>query len=262
MQHVTKAVTEVTTTDLGEFTAIAAAYTLDRSGDEIVHGAFGKSIAKWQASGKRVPLHWNHSGAAADIIGSVDSSSMEEIDGVGLKVAGKVDVNDSAVAKEAWRSMKGGSMSLSFGYMVVDGSPRKDGVNELRELDLFEVSIVPVPANPDTKILSMKSADGAPITAEQKLQELEDRLNKLEQSLETEEKKEAEDTDEEPAGARHVDQLSHQAKQIALEVRSGGLSTNPPALPVVADEPKPDLAFEPDELRKYTRDLVVQSLLP
>ncbi len=46
---------------------------------------------------------------------------------------------------------------MSFGYLVKQ-SHRDDGVEVLTELDLYEVSIVPAPANQDTRILSMKSA--------------------------------------------------------------------------------------------------------
>ena len=50
-------------------------------------------------------------------------------------------------------------MSLSFGYLATDKATRDDGVQELRELDLFEISLVAAPANADTRILSYKSAD-------------------------------------------------------------------------------------------------------
>ena len=50
-------------------------------------------------------------------------------------------------------------MSLSFGYLATDKATREDGVQELRELDLFEISLVAAPANADTRILSYKSAD-------------------------------------------------------------------------------------------------------
>jgi hypothetical protein len=52
-------------------------------------------------------------------------------------------------------------VSLSFGYLATDKARRDDGVQELRELDLFEISIVAAPANADTRILSYKSADTA-----------------------------------------------------------------------------------------------------
>jgi phage head maturation protease len=63
--------------------------------------------------------------------------------------------------------MKDGRVALSFGYLVTDQVKREDGVTELRELDLFEISIVPAPANEDTKILSTKAADRLGYSREQ-----------------------------------------------------------------------------------------------
>lgn len=146
-----------TTTDQGAFTAIAAAYSVDRVKDQIVYGAFGDTIAAWKASGKQIPLHWNHMGDAGNIIGSVDPMTMLEQKDVGLYVEGQLDLQDSATAKEAWRSMKAGRMSLSFGYVVTKSRMRRDKVQELQGIDLFEISIVPNPANADTRVLSLKS---------------------------------------------------------------------------------------------------------
>jgi len=143
--------------DLGEFSAFAATYDLDRVKDRIRFGAFEKTIADWRASGKRVPLHWDHRGEAKNVIGSADPASMREVAGLGLYVEGKLDLDDSAVAREAWRSMKDKRVGLSFGYMTVKSRKRGE-VTDLLELDLFEISIVPSPANPQTRILDMKSA--------------------------------------------------------------------------------------------------------
>jgi phage head maturation protease len=79
----------------------------------------------------------------------------------GLQVTGKLDIDSSDTAREAWRSMKNNSMSLSFGYVTTKARKRSDGVNELVELDLFEISIVPAPANRDTRVVSMKNMDHA-----------------------------------------------------------------------------------------------------
>jgi hypothetical protein len=57
------------TTELGEFSAIAAAYSVDHQGDEIVPGAFAKTIDAWRESGKQIPLHWNHRARAEDSSG-------------------------------------------------------------------------------------------------------------------------------------------------------------------------------------------------
>jgi hypothetical protein len=92
------------------------------------------------------------------VIGTVDPHSAREIR-EGLFVKGKLDIDDSEIAREAWRLVKSGAVALSFGYMVTDSFKRPDGIEELREIDLFEVSLTPAPANPDTRILSFKSTD-------------------------------------------------------------------------------------------------------
>lgn len=108
--------------------------------DRIRFGAFEKTIAEWQASGKRVPLHWEHRGEAKNVIGSADPTRMREVAGLGLYVEGKLDLDDSAVAREAWGSMMDNRVGLSFGYMTVK-SQRRDAINDLLELDLYEISL-------------------------------------------------------------------------------------------------------------------------
>ena len=101
-------------------------------------------------------MHWDHRGEARNVIGSADPTRMREVAGLGLYVEGKLDLDDSEVAREAWRSMKDTRAALSFGYMTVKSQSR-DGINELLELDLYEISIAPHPANPHTRILEMKT---------------------------------------------------------------------------------------------------------
>lgn len=144
------------TTDLGEFEAIAAAYSVDRVKERIVPGAFKATIAAWRGSGKQIPLHWDHSGNPEDIIGTIDPASIEETE-QGLLVKGKLDLDDSEVAREAWRSMKANRVGLSFGYLVEEDALAEDGIRELKKLDLFEITITPAPANPDTRFLDLKS---------------------------------------------------------------------------------------------------------
>jgi HK97 family phage prohead protease len=148
---------DATTTDQGHFDAIAATWSVDRSGERIIKGAFAETIEAWRGSGKRVPVHWNHKGEAENVIGSVDPRTMTETD-LGLYVEGDLDLTDSEVAREVWRSMKNGSISLSFGYMVTADREAKDGIRELLGIDLFEITFTPSPANAETRILEMKSA--------------------------------------------------------------------------------------------------------
>lgn len=188
-----------TTTDAGEFVALAAAYSIDRAGDRIVPGAFAKSIDRWQASGKSVPLHWNHQGEPEDIIGAIDPATMEETE-LGLKVAGKVDLDGSEKGREAWRSMKAGTMSLSFGYMVVS-EKQADDANELHELDLFEISVVPGPANADTRFLSLKSMSDDQLREE--LGNLRKRVDEIEAQLE-DQPPDADDVEDEPGESQQA----------------------------------------------------------
>jgi HK97 family phage prohead protease len=146
--------------DKGRFEALAATWSVDRVGDQIVPGAFRATIAAWQSSGKRIPVHWDHQAEPHNIIGFVDPTSLRETTD-GLLVAGKLDLEESEVAREAWRAMRNNAVALSFGYVAMDESRRPDGVNELRAIDLFEVSVCPAPANPDTRFLSLKSTAAA-----------------------------------------------------------------------------------------------------
>jgi uncharacterized protein len=109
----------VTETEQGSFSAIAAAYSTDRTGERIIRGAFASTIRRWKAAGRDVPLVWDHGRHATDLIGSVDSSSMQE-QAAGLYVEGALDIKGSELAREAWRSVKKGRVSLSFGYLTED----------------------------------------------------------------------------------------------------------------------------------------------
>ena len=130
MRHVSVKATAVVA-ELGEFEAVAAVFgNIDRVGDRIIKGAFAETIAAWQRTGRTVPLHWNHSPHPEDIVGSVDPGSMVETD-EGLVVKGRLDLDDSDRAREAWRAMRTGSVGLSFGYMTQDQRKAADGANEL-----------------------------------------------------------------------------------------------------------------------------------
>ncbi len=86
-----------------------------------------------------MPLHWNHGSKAEDIIGEVDPQTMIETED-GLFVEGDLDIHDSDVARQAWRSVKRNRVGLSFGYIVTEDRDGADGTKELVELDLFEIT--------------------------------------------------------------------------------------------------------------------------
>lgn len=146
----------------GQFTAYASVFgNVDSYGDVVVKGAFADDLAAWKSSGYPIPLLFGHNMYDPDYnIGSADGVE----DDRGLLVTGTLDLENPKAA-QTYRLIKGKRINqMSFAYDVIEsGQVTKDGetVTELRKLKLYEVSVVPVGANQETEILSVKAAVGA-----------------------------------------------------------------------------------------------------
>jgi len=129
----------------------------DSYGDVIAKGAFTETIRKRKESGHPFPLCWNHD--LNQIIGSVDPDDIEDTDKGPLMTA---SFFNTQLAQEKREIVKSGVVyQFSFAYDILDAGPveLEDGVkaNELRKLDLFEVSIVPIPANQNAVMTDVKA---------------------------------------------------------------------------------------------------------
>ena len=150
-------------TDQGELVAYASTFgNVDLQGDRVVRGAFRKS-AKRIRDGQTIPLAWGHDlhGSPQNLVGEIHHA---EEDSEGLLIRARFDLAD-AVAAKAWRLVKRGQIDhLSIGYRVPPHGQRRgrDGVNELLEVDLKEVSLVLEPANPRARVVSFKSEPDRP----------------------------------------------------------------------------------------------------
>lgn len=145
--------TTTQTTDLGEFRALVSVFgNVDRGGDVVHAGAFTRSIEDWKATGRLVPLHYNHD--PDEIIGEI--TEMWESDH-GLQVSGRVDL-DEELGRKVWKSLKRGRIGFSFGFLTVKSRDREDGGKDLLELDVVEISVTASPMNNRTRVLSTKSA--------------------------------------------------------------------------------------------------------
>lgn len=146
----------------GEFIAYASVFgNKDSYGDVVQKGAFDSTLKAWGEKGIPIPLLWGHNLADPDFnLGAVLSASEDDH---GLKVHGQLDM-ESPKSAQVYRLLKSGRVSqMSFAYSVIDaehveGKSRDDSYYSLKELDLFEVSIVPIGANQETEILAVKSA--------------------------------------------------------------------------------------------------------
>lgn len=146
--------------DNGAITAYAATWIRepDSYGDVISKGAFLDSIADIEANGKTLPLLYNHDNSdIKNFIGTI--TSLEE-DDHGLKFEAVFD--DTPEAQRARQlAMDGRLAKFSFAYDILDQGEvtLEDGrkANELRKLNIHEVSLVLYPANPDTSVIEVKS---------------------------------------------------------------------------------------------------------
>lgn len=142
-------------TGAGEFAGYAATFdkTADRAGDVIGHGAFAKSLSEHEAVGSMPGMLWAH-----DMREPIGRWSALTEDVTGLKARGKLTLGTTR-GKEAHALLLDGALSLSIGYRVrQDGYERNARV--LKELELLEVSLVAVPANPRARITSAKNLSG------------------------------------------------------------------------------------------------------
>ena len=136
----------------GTFEGYASVFnTIDNHNDRVHPGAFKTSI---KSRDKPVQLLWQHQWQSP--IGTI--ISLFE-DNYGLYVKGKL-LLDVGQAKEAYTLMKAGVVrGLSIGYSVKRSRRNPDsGVRELLDLNLWEISLVTMPANEAAQVTVVKSA--------------------------------------------------------------------------------------------------------
>ena len=127
----------------------------DSYGDVVAPGAFTDTIKAREESGHKFPLCWNHD--LNQIIGQVDS--IEDTEKGPLMTA---SFFNTPLAQEKREIVKSGVVyQFSFAYDVREAAQvtleDDTKANELQKLDLFEVSIVPVPANPRAEVTDIKA---------------------------------------------------------------------------------------------------------
>lgn len=151
----------------GAFVGYASTFggLADRAGDVIVRGAFAKSLSEHKAAGSTPGMLWAHD--MAEPVGRWQSFSE---DAKGLKAEGKLTL-DVSRGRDAHALMKDGALSLSIGYRV-----RQDGYDRntrmLKEIELLEVSLVAVPANPHARVTAVKTDIRGPADLQRALMEI------------------------------------------------------------------------------------------
>ncbi len=138
----------------GFFSGYGAVFgNVDWYNDVILPGAFKASLEKWQLKNKMPPVLWNHNDS--EPIGVYTQIYEDE---KGLFVEGKLLIDDVPRAKSTYALLKAGAIDgLSIGYSTKKANQQGNGVRELIEVDIGEISIVTQPANDRSLITSVKN---------------------------------------------------------------------------------------------------------
>jgi len=136
----------------GSFEGMASVFSnRDRQGEVVLPGAFAKSLPRFISAGFLAVSHdWS------EPIGTIDEA--RETDR-GLWVRGEFHSTPKAQQARAIireRIERRRQVAMSIGYNVILDSRGKNGDRLLKELELFEVSVVTVPANPEAAMIGAK----------------------------------------------------------------------------------------------------------
>lgn len=196
----------------------------DSYGDVVAKGAFTKTLADRWNGGKGIPFLWAHQ---MDNLKSFIGTAEADEDDHGLHFVATFD--DTEEAQKVRQLYKDGRLrKFSFAYDVKDAGTvtLEDGTkaNELRELDLFEISAVTVPANDDAGVVDVKSGRRNSKADESKIRQAIELLQDVLGELNEEEPIEGEDEPEANAAAEEQKASNPEVKGLLeyIETLKGG----------------------------------------
>lgn len=139
----------------GTFSGYGAVFgNVDTYGEVVMPGAFQKSLAAWGAKQALPPVLWQH-----DKKQPLGPHTVMREDAKGLYLEGRLLKDEVPKAAEALALLRERVISgLSIGFRtVVDEWDRDSGVSYLKEVELWEVSLVTFPANDQALVTGVKA---------------------------------------------------------------------------------------------------------
>lgn len=129
----------------------------DSYGDVVSPGAFAESLVRHKREGTMPLMLFGHNAGEPPIGNWTDIAE----DGKGLWMRGQIDLEDG-LGQRVHRALRRKAIrGLSIGYEVKAGGqesdPKKPGVNTLKNVELYEVSIVNFPANRRATVIEIKA---------------------------------------------------------------------------------------------------------
>jgi len=143
----------------GSFEGYASTFgNVDLGGDVIERGAFKDTLKEWARRKSLPPMLLGH--RADDLpIGVLTAMAEDER---GLKVAGEL-VIETERGRDVHATMRRGALKgLSIGYITIEAVPGKaphEGRRVLKKIDLMEISLVAIPANPSAMVTGVKAIE-------------------------------------------------------------------------------------------------------
>lgn len=136
--------------------------TPDSYGDVIAKGAFARTLDEWRAKegeGLSIPLLYGHN--TDDPMHNIGRVTEAYEDERGLFVHAEFDADNPTAQYARKLAAEGRLAKFSFAYAIRDAGEVEldDGTKayELRDLDLYEVSLVQIPANQNAVVTGVKS---------------------------------------------------------------------------------------------------------
>jgi len=132
---------------------------MDQGGDVVVKGAYAESLA-----GRMPKMLWQHD--PSQPIGMWEQASEDE---TGLYVRGRI-LDTVEKGREARALIEAGAIDgMSIGYRTLDADRGADGARILKQLELWEVSLVTFPMLASARVDAIKAAEMSRREMEQKL---------------------------------------------------------------------------------------------
>ena len=143
---------EVKALENGEFEGLGSTFgNIDLGGDIVVPGAFKRSLAQHRKDGTMPGMFWMHDPSQVPGVWQ----EMQE-DDEGLRVKGELAPTQLGTETRTLLQMKA-VRGLSIGFVANDVGFDDDGNRLLKEIDLWEVSVVSLAMNPLARVEAAKA---------------------------------------------------------------------------------------------------------
>lgn len=190
----------------------------DSYGDVIAKGAFARTLDEWRAKGGEglsIPLLYGHN--TDDPMHNIGKVTEAYEDERGLFVHAEFDADNPTAQYARKLASEGRIYQFSFAYAIRDAADVElaDGTRayELRDLDLYEVSLVQIPANQNAVVTGVKSGRRNSKADADELRSIRELANQITQAInglladedepdESEDGPEPDANAEEPEGAK------------------------------------------------------------